>query len=384
MRICRVVNVLPTPEQPGGGLLFYYLAKHIPEPTLFITRDGGAPGVPFPPHVEILGVAGADRPAPPGLRRAIVSPKPPSRSVRVALKAAGTLMLAATDARFFLQAAREMRRFRPDLVICSSLRRLPCGLFARYALGARLILSLHNTTEATALRRSAALRALARVPDRIVVVSRAIERELHGLVDPQRVVLSSTGVDLEQFSDWRLPRKPQLVTIGSFKWKKGYACLLEAAALVFPRFPDHRLVVVGDGEERPEILRTIARLGLEGRVVLAGTLPRAEIVRLLNESALFVLASLHEGLPKALLEALACGTPAVVTDACNAEGLIETTGLSVPAADAAALAKGIITILEDDVLRERCAANGPPAARAYDWPAVAAREYAVYREVLDQ
>ncbi|MFQ5904690.1 MAG: glycosyltransferase family 4 protein, partial [Candidatus Binatia bacterium] len=206
--------------------------------------------------------------------------------------------------------------------------------------------------------------------------------QLRGFVPDERIRLSSTGVDLETFINWNITRKNKIITIGSFKWKKGYRYLLEAASLVFKRYPACRLVIVGDGEERQGIVNTIECLGLNKHVVLSGILPREEIVRVLNESKIFVMASVHEGLPKALLEALACGTPAVVTKECNAEGLIETTGLSVPPANSQALAKAIIMLLEDMELWEKCSRNGPEVAKYYDWQAVAARDYAVYRELF--
>ena len=71
------------------------------------------------------------------------------------------------------------------------------------------------------------------MPDRIVVVSSEIGRQLRRFVPDKLIRVSSTGVDLEEFVNWNESRKNQLVTIGAFKWKKGYVYLLEAARLVF-------------------------------------------------------------------------------------------------------------------------------------------------------
>jgi glycosyltransferase involved in cell wall biosynthesis len=79
---------------------------------------------------------------------------------------------------------------------------------------------------------------------------------------------------------------------------------------------------------------------------------------------------------------VACGTPAVVTDACNAEGIIETTGLSVPARDPGALAGAVTTLLHDDGLWERCSRSGPRVAAGYDAALVAARDHAMYRRLV--
>lgn len=381
MRICRLVNILPSDENPGAGLVSYYLAKHIPEPTLYITRRLNGTW-PLPPHVKVAEVDFLEVTTPPGLRQAIFEKDKLNPISGTLLQTRLVGRIVRSHSRFFLVALRQMVRFRPDLVICAGLRRLIYGVVAKYLLGSKLILSLHGTAETAALANLWLLRLLIKIPDRVVVVSKQIGRELLPFLPDERIRLSSTGVDLQQFGNRNMARKNQLVTIGWFKWQKGYSYLLEAASLVFKQYSDYRLVIVGDGEKRREILQTIDRLGLKEHVVLTGIIGRDEIVRFLNESKLFVMASLHEGLPKVLLEGIACGTPAVVTDRCNAEGIIDTTGLSVPAGNPEALAEAIIAMLEDTELWERCSRNGPEVAKYYDWKAVAARDYAIYRELL--
>lgn len=381
MRICRIENVLPNDLTPGGGLVPFYLGKYIPEPTLCITR-AIATNRTLPPHVEVAQVF-QDTTTPSKLREEIFGTGQTSILSKVRAQTLLAARLIYNDSKFFFRVMRLMARFRPDLIVCGSLKRLIYGVIGKYLLRSKLILSLHNTTDTAAVSNLALLSLLIKIPDRILVVSRNIQRQLDGFVPAERVYLSSTGVDLEECRNWNLPRKDQFVTIGSFKWKKGYKYLLEAASVVFQRYPGYRLLIVGDGQDRPEIVSTIKRLGLNDHVVLTGVLGRNEIVRLLNESKLFVMASLHEGLPKSLLEAIACGTPAVVTEGCNAEGIIERTGLSVPSGNSAALAKAIITMLTNTTLWNDCSRNGPEIAQYYDWKAVAAREYAVYRELLN-
>lgn len=380
MRICRIFNTLPSSRNPGAGLVPYYFARYVEEPTLFVTRrTEGA--LPLPPHVRLVAVDTPDSTTPAGLRERLFGEQPTGRAARLLLQVQLAVRAVRGNTRFLAVAVREMLRFRPELVVCHSLKRLGYGVLAKLLLGSRLVLSLHNTTEAAALKNLPLLRWLIRLADRVVVVSAEIGRQLAPFVPRERIWVSSTGVDLAVFSDQHLPREPQLVAIGSFKWKKGYPDLLEAARIVFQRFPDHRLVIVGDGEERPAIAAAVERLGLASRVVLTGVLPHPEVVRLLNTSRVFVMASLHEGLPKVLLEALACGTPAVVTDACNAEGIIDTTGLSVPPRDPGALAGAIVRLLTEPDLWERCSRNGPAVAAQYDWKAVVERDYRMYREL---
>jgi glycosyltransferase involved in cell wall biosynthesis len=74
----------------------------------------------------------------------------------------------------------------------------------------------------------------------------------------------------------------------------------------------------------------------------------------------------------------------VITDGCNAEDIIEQTGVIVPAESSEALAKAIITMIEDAALWEKCSRNGPVVGWRYDWKAVAARDYNTYRELFPE
>lgn len=381
MRICQIVDGLPTEVNGSGGVGAFHLVEHIPEPCLVITRVvGECP--PLPQHVEVVPLPGRASRTPPALRRRIFGSAAPGPLPRARLQAAMAGRVLRYQTRSVAVALRAMRRFRPDLIVCHQLQRLLYGVAGKRLLGCRLVLYIRGAAELEALQRLPLLRVLLPIPDRVVAVSPEIARRLRSLVRVDRIWLTSTAVDTRTFNNWGRPRAPQIVTIANFKWMKGYGDLLAAASRVLQRFPDHRLVIVGDGEERPHILELIDRLKLTRHVVVAGVLSRGDVVRVLNESRVFVLASIFEGLPRALLEALACGTPAVVTDACNAEGIIDATGLSVPARDPGALSRAMTTLLADGGLWQRCSASGPRVAAAYDGARVAAHDYEMYREVL--
>jgi len=141
---------------------------------------------------------------------------------------------------------------------------------------------------------------------------------------------------------------------------KGHRFFLDAAALVLRRQPGAQFVLVGDGPLRPEIEEHIARLGIANRVHLLGD--RADAGLLISEFDLLVLASLHEGSPNAVMEAMAAGTPVVATEVGGTKELITDgeTGYLAPPADAEALAKRILFALGDEANR----ANITAAARS--------------------
>jgi len=88
---------------------------------------------------------------------------------------------------------------------------------------------------------------------------------------------------------------------------------VEALARLLPTYPQARLVIIGEGVERPRIEATIQRLGLQGKVRMTGALPNAELLRWYSAADMLVLASSREGWANVLLEAMACGAPAAAT-----------------------------------------------------------------------
>jgi glycosyltransferase involved in cell wall biosynthesis len=380
LRICRVTRSLPYDEDPAAGLHPYVFTQRMPVPTLVITKQLPAEKhrMPMPDHASVVAIPYQDVGFSSRLESELFREGPPTLAER--FRIGRQLLRKSQELRFVLKAIPPVVRFRPDIVHLHGVLTLALGVFARLVLGARVVITLHNVTEAIMIRRLPFLRWMLRAPERILCVSPAIMEELRPLFPAGKLAFTPAGVDLRSFEDEGRPRKKQILAVGHFKWQKGYPHMLEAMTRVAREFPDHRLVIVGDGIERPGIERQIQALGLGDRVTLLGIVSRLEVARLLNESELFVMSSLVEGLPKALLEALACGTPAVVTTACNAEGIIERTGLVVPPRDSAALAAAIGRMLGDEALRARCAAACRAVVQDYSWETIAQRVWEIYTE----
>jgi glycosyltransferase involved in cell wall biosynthesis len=124
------------------------------------------------------------------------------------------------------------------------------------------------------------------------------------------------------------------------------------------RVPTAHLLIVGDGPER-EALHTLAQtLEIGGRIVFAGAIPDA--ARALPVVDLYVTASSREGLPLAVLEAMACGRAVLATAAPGHVDVVEpeVTGRLVPVDDAGALAEAAAGLLRDPALRDRMGRAG--------------------------
>lgn len=131
-----------------------------------------------------------------------------------------------------------------------------------------------------------------------------------------------------------------LGSIGRLAKVKGHIYLLRAFAQVASKFPDANLVVIGDGREEAQLHSEITSLGLEGRVFLPGF--RAQAGRYVRAFDYWVMPSLSEGLPRALLEGLSGRLPVVASNIAALRTIVEGAGgLTVPPADDAALAQAL-------------------------------------------
>lgn len=136
--------------------------------------------------------------------------------------------------------------------------------------------------------------------------------------------------------------------------QKAYDVMLDAFALFREKHPEHVLHIYGSGGSEAAIRAQAAALGLADSVMLHGNLPH--VIHEIKDMGMFVMTSRFEGMPNALIEAMACGLPCVCTD-CDfgpAELLRDgENGLLVPVDDVAAIAAAMGRIADDPVLAEK-------------------------------
>jgi glycosyltransferase involved in cell wall biosynthesis len=196
--------------------------------------------------------------------------------------------------------------------------------------------------------------------------NRAFLERLCGPEAARKVHVVRCGVDLSTFEPRprRAPDVPTFVCVASLRPYKGHAVLLDACRLLRDRGVRVRTLLVGDGELRRRLEARIAREGLAGMVKLLGARPHEEIPALLAGATAMVLPSVRardgqmEGIPVALMEAMAAGVPVVATRLSGIPELVVDgeTGLLVPERDPAALADGMERLAGDPALGARLAA----------------------------
>jgi glycosyltransferase involved in cell wall biosynthesis len=199
-------------------------------------------------------------------------------------------------------------------------------------------------------------RALSRVATawtfRLVTVSEDAARVALDIdrVPAEKLLVIHNGIDVERFSAGGTGAGKtggRAVTVGRLDPVKDQTTMLRAVRLVVDKVPGFRLDVVGDGPSRPELEALRSTLGLGDHVRFHGY--RDEVGPYLASADFFVLSSTSEGVPLALLEAMASGLPGVATDVGGIREVIvpEKTGYLVPAQSPEALADAMLRIQSD-------------------------------------
>ncbi len=172
-----------------------------------------------------------------------------------------------------------------------------------------------------------------------------------------------------------------LLWIGRLDPVKGLDDLLAALTIINEEIPAH-LVIVGEGPDRGRVVKQIRHLGLEDTASLLGV--RRDVPHILKACDVFVFPSLTEGMPNALLEAMAAGCPIVCTDVPGNRDLIVNgeTGVCVPPGNPEALAAGVLKLLKNNELAGKMGARACEVARtSYNHDLMVDRYLEVYSRV---
>ncbi|HEX6048826.1 MAG TPA: glycosyltransferase [Gemmatimonadaceae bacterium] len=285
------------------------------------------------------------------------------------------------DPRYHWRLARLLRHIRPDVVHSHNFAAfLHTAVARRLAFVPRMVHTEHAFEYLTERRLHLWIRRASRGCNAFVVVGERVLpffRDVVG-VAPERLRVIPNGVDLTAFQrrantgevrrDLGLPEATFLVgTAGRLAPEKDLATLVRAVDEVRRERDDLHLVFVGEGVERPALEAQVSRLGLSERVRFLGW--RRDVGRVVSAFDLFVLSSENEGLPLAVLEAMALGVPVASTPVGDLPVVVEdgVSGRLFPVGDSTALAHVIRDLARDELKRRALGAAGRAVVeRRYD------------------
>jgi len=215
--------------------------------------------------------------------------------------------------------------------------------------------------------------------DRFVVLTEEDRRawpEVEGVV--------AIADPLPFFPDRRSPlTAKRVIAVGRYEYQKGFDLLLRAWAMIERQCPDWRLDVFGHGE-REAYEELIGQLGVDrSRCRLNG--PTDHIQEEYLNSSVFAFSSRYEGFGMVLIEAMACGIPAVSFDCpCGPKDIIRDgeDGFLVTTGDVEAFSKALLTVIQDSALRERMGANARRNVKRFEMKEIAGQWERLFGELI--
>ena len=197
--------------------------------------------------------------------------------------------------------------------------------------------------------------------DCLLTNSEQIQRHLLQLY-PNRYIISIPNILELPAEEWTLQQKDVseeklIVCVGRFAQEKGHRYLIEALGLLNQKDVNWKCTFLGDGELETELRAFTDEHNLSDKVMFPGFCD--DVYSELLKSDVFVLPSLHEGSPNALIEAMGIGMPCIASDVGGVRDLIETekNGICVPAQDSEALANSLHRILTEVELARKLGKN---------------------------
>ena len=270
-------------------------------------------------------------------------------------------------------------RWKPDVLYSRLWTTKPVATIAGKLLGIRVVLGVANSeVHQTERKKHKTLtrfyrRNIYRLADIVIAVSEGLRQEVRKTYHLTHVKTIHNGIDvksIEAITNDKFPHEyfrddiPVLVSVGRLAPQKGYKYLLEAFSIVNETI-EARLLIVGDGELKEELIRTTKKLGIQDKVVMVG---EKESRAYISHADVFVISSLHEGMPNVILESMVLGTPIVATDCDHGpRELIENekNGLLVPIANPVKLASAICKLIKDRSFASELAANAKERSRCF-------------------
>jgi glycosyltransferase involved in cell wall biosynthesis len=309
---------------------------------------------------------------------------------------------------FTLRAARQLLPRAAEFDVVHDNQSLGWGLLQLVRAGLPTVATVHHPiaidrdlelAATRSVRRRITLRrwyAFTRMQARVVgrldgvtTVSESSRRDIgaHMGVPADRVEVIPVGIDPDEFRPGDGPRDPDsiLVVTSADVPLKGLVHLLEAVAKLRTERPV-RLTVVGTARPGGPAEAALDRLALRDAVRFTGPVPQAELIELMQHAAVVAIPSLYEGFSLPAVEAMACATPLVTTDAGALPEVVGSqAGLRVKAGDVGELTSALQLVLDSPSLAERLGRAGRRRVLdRYTWRSTAQRTADWYEEILEK
>lgn len=232
--------------------------------------------------------------------------------------------------------------------------------------------------------------------DAIIAVSHSVKEELNEIlrIPKEKIKVVYHGADkiFQPIKDKEEVNKrlskygifgKYIISVGKIEPVKNFTRLIEAFA-IFNRSEKglYKLVIVGPPyHQYEEIFQKIRRLSLSNKIIFVGYVPSDELPYLYSGAKLFIRPSLYDSFGLSVLEAMACGTPAIVSNISSFVEIVENAGILVNPYNVEEIAEAIYKVLTNEELQNKMREKGLEKAKHFSWEKCARETLAVYEEV---
>jgi len=264
-------------------------------------------------------------------------------------------------------------------ILISKIRNRPCVVTVH---GVKAVRS-----KATNLFQELWLQILSRyifkISDKIICLTQvdADQIKIYG-ADEKKIEIIPNGINIDLFHPSSIQGN-YILWVGRFVEEKGLTYLIDAIEDVVKNFPNKKIVLVGDGPLKKEIVEKIYKKDISKYFEIKDNCSQKEISQLMKECELFVLPSLQEGFPKSLLEAMACGKPVITTN--GLKEIVNDAGITVPPGSVEELRNAIVALLSDSHKEKICGEQGRKFVEEnWSWNIITKKIENVYTSILKE
>lgn len=344
----------PTLQNNGIGLHTYHTSNLVETPTLILTRATQDTYLPEAKHVCLKPISFIQYPF----------PKNRKENLPKFLLALGAYGLGQLE--FFAKSIPSLVSFKPDIVHLQSPHAILIGLFAKLFLGSKLVITFHGS-DLRRIKKNWLFLRLLRLADKIFYVSSSMHDLLAPHFSSSQLVHTPSGIDLDFFLDFKQQERENIIlAVGNLRWQKDYPNLIKSLQIVFRQLPEFRAVIIGSGPDEAALKSLAQELGLSDKISFLGQQPKEIVRKYLYTSKVFVLSSVSEGMPKAVLEALVTSTPVVSTAVGAIPEILASRGLVAEVQNPTALGNALISALSGGISQEMIT-SGKQLALHFSW-----------------
>lgn len=295
---------------------------------------------------------------------------------------------------YYMKSFTAIKKIALDIVNVQTIFLAPSGLLAKKFLHTPYIVYGRGSDVYLPWRfKNLISKPMIKHADSVIALTEDMKGAIQRIYDREVFVIPN-GINLERFeclSKERMRKRLHIrddenicIFVGSLRPVKGVRYLIEAMKIIADKNTNTRLFIVGDGEERKFLENRSRDLNIVQYINFVGQVPNEEVPWYMVSADIFILPSLSEGFPVAVLEAMASGLPVITTNLRALHEFVNDgeNGLLAEPKNPEQIADKILMLLEDDELRVRMSKKNKEVVEKYSWEVIVGRLEGVYKDAI--